>query len=408
MRSHSSTRLLSRKARVASPLRARCAVAAIALLTSALAYTAPLPSPPQQLTVAFTNAFPDGSVDSLTMANPNSAAIAAANPLSTVGTPQNLYTALTWVTNPVTSTLDMIYADAEQHKIWRLPGPLYKNPVAIFPWPSKGSGPASPVGLAADHSGNVYVISPSTAWDKPGVWVLPVTKTGAYARTPLIENTFDDPTTHKPVSTLALTDVAVAGKAATGGSPDWNALDLLVLVADFSNTRVIRYSQAQIQSVLGTKAAQQGPTSNVVTPAQFLTQATKKLAPIPVGMDFGQDPTTHDMTLLVATVDGRILDFDSATNAFITPYAINLGLGLTRVKVGTFQGAQYVFVAQLPGRIMEFAAPPAGHSNTSPFASVSKGVSNPTDLAVTQSGSTSVGQQGQGPCISAPSRIASR
>lgn len=386
---------------------ARLAVVAIALLTCAVAGAQGLPQ--QQLTVAFTNAFPNGSLDALTMPNPigmpNSAAIVATDPLLTGGTPQNLYTALTWVTNPATSTLDMIYADAEQHKIWRLPGPLYKNPVVIFSWSGKGSGPAYPSGLAADLSGNVYVISPSTAWDKPGVWVLPITKTGTYGRPLLIDNTFDDPMTHKPVSTLALTDVAVAGKAATGGSPDWNALDLLVLVADPSNTRVIRYSQAQIQSVLGTKAVQQGPASNVVTPAQFLTQATKKIAPIPVGMDFGQDPTTHDMTLLVATVDGRILDFDSATNAFITPYAINLGLGLTRVKVGTFQGAQYVFVAQLPGRIMEFAAPPAGHSNTSPFASVSKGVSNPTDLAVTQSGSTSVGQQGQGPCISAPCSI---
>jgi hypothetical protein len=378
---------------------ARLAVVAIASLTCAVAGAQGLPV--QQLTVAFTNAFPNGSVDALTM--PNSAAIVATDPLLTGGTPQNLYTALVWVTNPVTSTLDIIYADAEQHKIWRLPGPLYKTPVVIFSWSGKGSGPPYPVGLAADPSGNVYAISPSSAWDKPGVWVLPITAKGTYGAPLLIDNTFDDPATHKPVSTLALTEVALAGRAATpAGSPAWSALDLLVLVADPSNTRVIRYSHAQIQAVLSTKAVQQGPASNIVTPAQFLTQATNRIPPIPVGMDIGQDPTTQDVTLLFSTVDGRILDFDSATNEFITPYAKNLGIGLTRVRVGTVKGAQYVFVAQLPGRILEFAAPPSGSSNTNTtvFASVSKGVSNPSDLAVTGSGSTMAGQ-----CINAPCAI---
>ena len=385
---------------------ARLAVVAIALLTCAVAGAQGLPQ--QQLSVAFTNAFPNGSLDALTMPNPigmpNSAAIVATDPLLTGGTPQNLYTALVWVTNPITGTLDLIYADAEQHKIWRLPGPLYKNPVVIFSWSGKGSGPPYPVGLAADPSGNVYAISPSSAWDKPGVWVLPITATGTYGAPLLIDTTFDDPVTHKPVSTLALTEVAVAGTAASGGSPAWNALDLLVLIADPFNTRVIRYSQTQIQSVLSTKAVQQGPASNIVTPAQFLTQATNKIPPIPVGMDVGQDPTTQDMTLLLATIDGRILDFDSAKNAFITPYAINLGLGVTRVRVATFQGAQYVFVAQLPGRIMEFASPASGHSNTTPFASVTKGVSNPSDLAVTRSGSTTASTS-NGNCISAPCMI---
>lgn len=370
---------------------ARLAIVVIALLTWAVAGAQGLPV--QQLTVAFTNAFPNGSVDALTM--PNNAAIVATDPLLTGGTPQNLYTALVWVTNPVTSTLDIIYADAEQHKIWRLPGPLYKNPVVIFSWSGKGSGPPYPIGLAADPSGNVYAISPSSAWDKPGVWVLPITAKGTYGAPLLIDNTFDDPATHKPVSTLALTEVALAGSAATpSGSPAWSALDLLVLVADPSNTRVIRYSQAQIHGVLSTKAVQQGPASNIVTPAQFLTQATNRIPPIPVGMDIGQDPTTQDITLLFSTVDGRILDFDSAKNEFITPYATNLGIGLTRVRVGTVKGAQYVFVAQLPGRILEFAAPPSGSSNTisTLFASVSKGVSNPSDLAVTGSGSTTASQ----------------
>jgi hypothetical protein len=398
MRSHFRTRLPNRKARAASPLRARCAVAAIALLTCAVAHAAPLPSPPQQLTVAFTNAFPNGSVNSLTMPSPSSAAIAATNPLLTGGTPQNIYTALTWVTNPVTSTLDLIYADAEQHKIWRLPGPSYQTPTAIFSWSRKGSGPPYPVGLAADTAGNVYAISPSSAWDNPGVWVIPFIATGAsaggYGAPLLIDNTFQDPITHKPTTTLALAEVAVAaGGASSVGSttPAWNALDLLVLVGDTFNTRVIRYSLSQIESVLSSHGSFQGPASTVVTQTQFLTQAVLKIPPVVVGMDMARDPNTQDVTLLFSTLGGRILDFDSAKSAFITPYAINLGLGLTRLKVGTFQGVQYVFVGQLPGAILEFAAPPPGTSDTKAFAIVTKGVNNPADLAVTNSGSTLAG-----------------
>jgi DNA-binding beta-propeller fold protein YncE len=376
----------------------RLALLALAWATHTVSSAQGLPA--QQLTVAFTNAFPNGSVDALTMPNQNSAAIVATDPILTGGSARNIYTALVWVTNPATSTLDLIYADAEQHKIWRLPGPQYQQPVAIFSWPGTGSGPPYPVGLSADPSGNLYVISPSCLWGKPGVWVLPITGAGTYGAPLLIDSTFTDPATHKPALTLALAEVAVAGAAATAassGTPAWNALDLLVLVGDTFNTRVIRYSQSQIQSVLGSQRPLQGPASTVVTQAQFLTQATRKIPPIPVGMDIGQDTTTQDMTLLFSTADGRILNFDSTKNAFITPYAINLGLGLTRVKVGTFQGAKYVFVGQLPGRILEFAAPPPGVSNTTPFASVSKGVINPSDLAVTQSGSTEAGQ-----CINAP------
>jgi hypothetical protein len=369
---------------------ARLSVAAIALLTWAVAGAQGLPV--QQLTVAFTNAFPNASVDSLTMPN-SMPAIVKTNPLLTGGTPSNLYTALTWVTNPATSTLDVIYADAEQHKIWRLPGPLYKNPVVIFFWSAKTSGPAYPVGLAADPSGNVYVISPSSSWGNSGVWVLPFDAAAQTYYDPprLIDNTFTDPSTHKPVLTLALTEVLVAGSAGS----TWSAGDLLVLVADLYDTRVIHYTQAQIQSVLPPNPPPPkgliGPNSTVVTAAQFSTQAIKKIPPVPVGMDIGQNPTTPgDATLLFSTVGGSILDFDSDANEFTTtPYAINLGLGLTRLKVGTFQATQYVFVGQLPGRILEFAALTSGGSNTlaTAVASVSTGVNNPTGLATTNSGS---------------------
>ncbi len=134
----------------------------------------------------------------------------------------------------------------------------YQTPTLIFSWSGKGSGPPYPIGLAADTAGNVYVISPSSAWDTPGVWVLPIipsgnANAGTYGAPLLIDDTFDDPLTGKPVTTLALAEVLVAGAAATpvgGAPPAWNPLDLLVLVGDTFNTRVIRYSQAQIQNVL--------------------------------------------------------------------------------------------------------------------------------------------------------------
>ena len=415
MRSHSHTSPLNSKARPAWPVRARCAVAAIALLTSAVALATPLPL--QQLTVAFTNSFPNGSVNSLTM--PNGAAIAATNPIFTGGTTKNIYTALTFLTNPATSTLDVIYADAEQHQIWRLAGPDYQTATLIFSWSGKRSGPPYPLGLAADALGNVYVISPSCAWDGPGVWVLPFTGTGTGWGTPqLIDNTFKDPVTGKPVQTLALTEVVVAGTAATPAlgalNPAWNLNDVLVLVVDLFSTRVIRYSQAQIQSVLTAQSALSGPTSTVVTQAQFSTQAVSKIAPVAVGMDIGQDPNTQDVTLLFSSLfasGGKILTFDSAKNAFITPYAINLGPRLTRLRVGSYQGSQYVFVGQLlgqsSGQILEFA-PPAlpGTSNTKPLATVSKGVGKPSDLAVTYSGSTVTGISGSaGGCVNNPDTV---
>jgi hypothetical protein len=396
MRDHSRTRLVS-GTRTAWPRWARCALAAGALLTSAVVHAA---LPVQQLTVAFTNAFPKGSVDTLTMPN-NAAAIAATNPLLLNGTSQNLYTALAWVTNSATNTLDLIYADAEQHKIWRLPGPGYTNPVAIFSWSSKVVGPPFPIGLAADGSGNVYVISPACVWGNSGVWVLPfdASATTYYDPPRLIDNTFTDPATHKPVPTVALTEVLLAGSAASGAMPAWSAGDLLVLVADLYDTRVIHYTQAQIQSVLDASPPLSkglaGPNSTVVTAAQFSTQAIKKVPPVPVGMDIGQNPTTPgDATLLLSTANGSILEFDSAANGFTaTPYATNLGLGLTRLKVGTFQATQYVFVGQLPGRILEFQNPqsvvPPVSSNTlaTAVASVTTGVNNPSGLAATNSGS---------------------
>ena len=406
MRIQSMARLFISTVKATWPRRgwARLAVGALASLGFAVAGAAPLPV--QQLTVAFTNAYPNGSVDSLTMPS-NGVAIAATNALFTGGTSQNLYTALVWVTNPVTSTLDLIYADAAQHKIWRLPGPNYQNPTLIFSWSGKGSGPPYPVGLAADPLGNVYVISPSCAWDASGLWVLPITAAGSYAAPLKIDSTFKDPATGKPISTLALVEVLVAGTAASpvgSAAAAWNPLDVLVLVVDPSNPRVIRYSHPQIQNVLSLKGPLKGPTSTVVTQAQFATQAITvkklKIPPVGVGMDIGQDPTTQHTILLLPTVDGRILDFDSAKPGFITPYATNLGLGLTRLKVGTFQNTQYVFVAQLPNQILEFTAPSAGSSDTTPFAKVTKGVSNPTDLAVTNSGSTQAGR-----CINAPCNV---
>jgi len=90
----------------------------------------------------------------------------------------------------------------------------------------------------------------------------------------------------------------------------------------------------------------------------------------------GRD-ATHGVSLLFTTVDGRIIRFDTAKNAFAGNFASGLGLGLTKLKVGAYAGKPYAFVAQLglgwsAGQILQFGAPPASGTNKA-LASVSKG-----------------------------------
>jgi len=303
--------------------------------------------------------------------------------LNTDGTAHGHFFAVTRVSNSVTSALDLIVADASRGQIVRYPGPgpgSYQTSGSIFSWTQPGSGPKYPIGLAADTAGNVYAISAGVLFDtKPALWVLPFNSTtGAYGAPILIDNTCG-----------IVSEVLVATTPATAigaGAPAWNAGDVLVLVSDPLSPRVLVYSQAAIQSVLANPSTPlRGPTSIAVSP-------TVLRGTVPVGMDVWPADATHGVSLLITTLGGRVLRFDSGSNALTADFAGGLGLGLQRIKVGTYSTIPYAFIAQSApgkGRILQFGAPPASGSNT-PLASVTTGVNDPLGLAVSSSGSVPV------------------
>ena len=357
-----------------------------ALLASAGTPAAPVVTP-QQLTVTVANAAGDSIYD-LTLAvnkTATGALISATQSINTDGGKHGSFDALVWAPNSFTGTLDLIVADASKGQILRYSGPNYGTSTAIFTYTTKGSGPPSPVGLAVDAAGDVFAISPGpTLINPPGLWVLPFNKaTGAYGAPVLIDQTFGG------VATPALAEVLVAPSAATAdGSavPAWHSGDLLVLVGDSLESRVIVYSQAAISAVLAKpKVPLTAPTSTVISSKQFLG-----LVAVPFGMDLWPADATHGVSLLFTTIDGRIVRFDSSQNAFVANFASGLGLGLEKLKVGSYAGTPYAFVAQvkLPssGQILQFGAPPASGTNQ-PLATVSKGVSDPIGLALSSSGS---------------------
>ena len=163
----------------------------------------------------------------------------------------------------------------------RYSGPSYGTGTVIFNWATKGKGygPAYPVGL--------WWIRPATCTSSRRVpsrirrrrcGCCHTARRAATIGAPiLIDDTFGG------VRTLALADVLVAGSAATAdgaAAPAWNAGDLLVLVGDSFNARVIVYAQAAINGVLTTSKALSGPSSTAVNLAQF-----KSKNALPLGMD---------------------------------------------------------------------------------------------------------------------------
>jgi len=262
----------------------------------------------------------------------------------------------------------------------------------IFQWTTQGSGPAQPNGLSVDASGNLFVISSGSLKDfKPSVWVLPFNQSanqycnqqaGLYCAPVVIDNTFGR------VLTVALADTLVASTT----TPLWNAGDLLVLVGDSFDARLIVYSQGEIygsNGLIGTSGLPlRGPTSVAIPWGKFL-----KVLAAPFGMDLWPADATHGTSVLFTTIDGRILRFDTNQSAFVSNFASGLGLGLQKLKVGTYANSAYAFVAKLgaggSGQILAFAAPPTSGANT-PLAAVSSGVMEPEGLAISNSGSQSV------------------
>jgi hypothetical protein len=359
-------------------------------------------------------------------------------------TPHGSFDALVWVPNSYCKSLDLIVADAAKGQIVRYSGastvvspncyrangtatvnnkaqvifnwitrgsgPAQPNGLSVDAngnWITRGSGPAQPNGLSVDANGNLFVISSSGPKDfsngpkdsssgprdlKPSVWVLPFNQSanlycnqqaGVYCAPVLIDNTFSR------VLTLALAETVVASTT----TPLWKAGDLLVLVGDSFAARLTVYSQGLIYGTEGLIATRglplSGPSSIAIPRLKFL-----EVLAAPFGMDLWPADATHGTSVLFTTIDGRILRFDTSKSAFVTNFASGLGLGLQKLKVGTYADAPYAFVAQVgardTGQILAFAAPPTSGANNKPLAVVRSGVMNPVGLAVSNSGSQPV------------------
>jgi hypothetical protein len=312
----------------------------------------------------------------------NGALITGTAVLNTDGASQGSFFAVARVPNSVTSAMDLIVADAENSRILRYPGPgptSYAVATPIFTWSHQGSGPKYPLSLSSDVAGDVFVVSAPVPFDtQPALWVLPFNATtGAYGAPILIDNTCG-----------IVTEVVVATTAATPigtAAPAWNVGDVLVLSNDIFNARVMVYSQAAVQSVLVSGNPLNKPTSIAVGPS--LLRGT-----LPIGMDIWPADASHGVSLLLTTLGGRVMRFDSGSGAMTADFASGLGFGLQRIKVGTYSTLTYAFVSQFtPGRgqILQFGAPPAGGANP-PLASLSTGNKDPQGLATSSSGSVPV------------------
>jgi sugar lactone lactonase YvrE len=345
--------------------------------------------PAQPLSVIAANALGNSIYDMTLTSGSNGATalITGATALNTDGAKHGVFDAVVLVPNSQTNTLDLVAADLLLGQLVKYAGPNYGTSTVISSWTQHkpGAQPSTPVGLATDAAGDLFVISPVGPLEtKPGLWVLPFNKTtGAYGAPLLIDDTFGG------TQTIALAELLIANTGATpigGGAPAWNPGDLVVLVGDTTNARVIVYSQAVINNVINGGGSVGGPTSTAVSQSLF-----QHMNAVPLGMDVWPSDATHGVSLLFTTVDGRILRFDSGQNEFVGNFASGLGLGLQKIKAGTYSGTPYAFVTQLAlplftGSILQFGAPPASGANA-PVATFRRGVDEPVGLAITSSGS---------------------
>jgi hypothetical protein len=380
---------------------------AIALLTCTTAAADSVPQFGVTVVNANGNALYDVSLKSDGKPYPNTGAVIDPSPpvpptpvLNTDATSHGSFDAVVRAPNSHSNTVDLIVADGSSYQIVRYPGtnpPLYQTSTIIFDYKllGKGSGPNKVTGLALDVAANLYAASVGVPNDsKPSLWVLPFNPTtGNYGPPALIDNTFGG------VKGPGMGEVVVANVAASRVGtkpPAWNQGDLILLLNSGSGgASVLRYSQQAIAGVLACSTTPipcplTGPTSVLISsiPGQK-----------PTGIDLWPADATHGVSLLLPTVSGLVMRFDSSTNAFTTNFASGLGSGLLKIKVGTYSTFPYAFVAQSTGgagtgQILQFGAPPAGGSNTTPLSSTSGSayypVNNPQGLSVLNSGSVQV------------------
>ncbi|MGO9946942.1 MAG: Ig domain-containing protein [Steroidobacteraceae bacterium] len=372
---------------------AKVGLFSVALLACAAAAADPVPQFGVTAVNAKGNALYNVTMTPNAIAN-TGALVTGTNQLNTDAATHGSFFAVARAPNSVTSALDLIVADALKFQIVRYagPGPMYLPSTTIFNYSGRGSGPDITTGLASDVTGNLFAVSAGIPFiSKPALWVLPFNKTtAAYGAPILIDNIFGG------LINLSVSEVVVANVAASPvgtAAPAWNQGDVLVLIDScFGGARVLVYSQAAIANVLNNPSVPlTGPTSVVIPASMFGSER-------PTGIDlWPADPSFpasgHGVSLLLPTTDGRVMRFDSSTNAFVADFADGLGAGLRKIKVGVYSTFPYAFLAQTQpgtGRILQFGAPPASGANN-PLASVSTGVNNPEGLAVTNSASQPVG-----------------
>src|SRR5258708_2219711 len=202
--------------------------------------------------------------------------------LNTDAVARGSFFAVARVPNSVTSAMDLIVADAASNRIVRYPGPgpaSYAVSTPIFTWSKQGSGPKYPIALAADVAGNVFAATAGPPFDNAALWVLPFNATtGAYGAPILVDDTCG-----------LITEVVVATTSATpvgAASPAWNAGDVLVLVNDTSNPRVLVYSQASIAGLLANPGHELARPTSTAVPASRLPCTSPPTTPI-----FSRQPT---------------------------------------------------------------------------------------------------------------------
>jgi hypothetical protein len=356
------------------------------------AATTTVPSAPFQIAAANSIGNTINSLNLTTGTSPNSALVnGGTTALNTDGARHGSFNAMVWAPNAHTGTLDLIASDLIKKQIVRYSGPNYGVSTVVYSWATSEDdrGPEHPTAMALDASGNLFLICPAIADDGASLWVLPyLLTTGNYGSPILIDQTFGK------VKTTGLADLVVAGTAATAGGtavPAWKAGDLLVLVGDSYDPRVLVYTQAAIRGALTSRHAVSGPNSTLVTLAKFRAKNA-----LPIGMDIWPADATHGVSLLFSTLDGRVLRFDSATGAFVADFATGLGANPQRIRVGTYLDVPYAFIAQTltanGGEIRQYGAPPPGGTNTAPLATITRNLLAPQALAVTSSGSSPVAQ----------------
>lgn len=207
---------------------------------------------------------------------------------------------------------------------------------------------ALPDGPSLDAAGNLYVVGTGNGKVAASVWRIPrncPSCTGGYGTKVAIDTA--------PPST-GLEDTRVV--PSTGGA--LTAGDLLVLSRE--PAKVLRY-----------------PGGSPGSPSVFIPTSSFPSRAQPTGMTF-----TPAGELLVSTLSGTVVRFNSSGTRITPDFATGLGNGRFKIAAGTQDGFDRVFVAsRAGGTVFRFKVAPAGTAIAD--GKVTAGVQYPTGVAMT-------------------------